>query len=77
MAASAGRGGGGRYVPDRLPRGERPLNVLELGHSTWPLLHRMSLSYPEQPSEEQKTRMFALIKSFSIVYPCKTCRLDF
>ena len=37
----------------------------------------MSLSYPDRPSDEQKKRMFGLIKSFSIIYPCKTCRIDF
>ena len=32
---------------------EKPLNAGELGRSTWPLLHRMTLSYPEQPTPEQ------------------------
>jgi len=52
MQASKGASLGGKYAPDRLPRGERPLNVLELGWSTWPILHRMSLSYPNLPSED-------------------------
>ena len=77
MQASKGGGRGGRYAPDRLPRGEAPLNVLELGWATWPILHRMSLSYPETPTDEQRTRMGSLIKGFSMVYPCKTCRSDF
>ena len=51
MQASAGQSSGPRYQPDRLPRSERPLNVLELGRSTWPLLHRMSLSYPDKPTD--------------------------
>ena len=52
LSASAGHQARSRYVPDRLPRSERPLNVMQLGNSTWPLLHRMSLSYPERPGEE-------------------------
>jgi hypothetical protein len=35
---------------NRLPVKESPLNVDEIGHATWPLLHRMSLSYPNKPT---------------------------
>lgn len=31
---------------------EKPLNAIELGRSTWPILHRMSLSYPDHPTPE-------------------------
>ena len=37
----------------------------------------MTLSYPEKPTEEAKKRMANLIKGFSIVYACRTCREDF
>ena len=52
MQAASGSPSGQRYKPDRLPRSERPLNVFELGWSTWPILHRMSLSYPKNPTED-------------------------
>ena len=76
MAKSAGQSDRGA-VFDRLPRGNGPLNAIELGRSTWPLLHRMSLSYPVNPSVEAKQRMLSFIKGFSLVYPCRTCREDF
>ena len=73
--SSASNGRGANF--DRLPRGNGPLNAIELGRSTWPLLHRMSLSFPERPSDEAKKRMFGLIHGFSLVYPCRICREDF
>jgi len=31
---------------------EGPLNAVLLGRATWPLLHKMSLSYPDNPTQE-------------------------
>ena len=56
---------------------DRPLNAVELGRSTWPLLHRLSMSYPELPQQEHKEGALRLIKAFSKVYPCKFCAHDF
>ena len=39
-------------APNRLPIGTGPLNAVELGRAAWPILHRLSLSYPESPTEE-------------------------
>ena len=39
-------------VPEGLPWGNEPLDVVGLGNSTWPILHRMTLSYPNEPTEE-------------------------
>jgi len=62
---------------NRLPVKESPLNIAEIGHSTWPLLHRMSLSYPDKPSDHVKEIMRKTIYGFSNVYPCKHCAADF
>ncbi|TNV71919.1 hypothetical protein FGO68_gene7882 [Halteria grandinella] len=56
---------------------EKPLNAIELGRSTWPLLHRLSLSYPQQPTEKDKEKAITLIQTFSKLYPCKICANDF
>lgn len=56
---------------------ERPLNAIDLGKSTWPLLHRFTLGYPEHPTEEQKKKALMFIQAFSKIYPCKVCAIDF
>jgi FAD-linked sulfhydryl oxidase len=56
---------------------ERPLNSIELGRSTWPILHRMTLSYPEKPTDEHKEKVSKFINLFSKTYPCKYCANDF
>ena len=61
---------------DRSPKHEGPLNVIQLGWAGWPLLHRMSLSYPVAPTDEQKQRMETLIHAFSNLYPCTNCAED-
>jgi len=62
---------------NRLPTIEGPLNVVEIGRATWPILHRMTLSYPEKPDEATKQRMLRTLKGFSLHYPCKMCASDF
>ncbi len=56
---------------------EKPLNAIELGRSTWPILHRLTLSYPEQPTDLDKTKALGFIQSFSKLYPCRICASDF
>lgn len=57
---------------------EKPLNAIELGRSTWPLLHRLTLSYPENdPTQEQQDKALRMIKAFSNIYPCRVCAEDF
>ncbi len=34
----------------------KPLNAVSLGRVSWPLLHRMSLMYPEIPTEKKKKK---------------------
>ena len=55
----------------------KPLNAVILGRVTWPLLHRMSLSYPDTPTDGEKQAMTGLINAFSWMYPCSICATDF
>ena len=63
--------------PTQAVLGDKPLNAGELGKSAWPLLHRMTLSYPEEPTPEQKKKAVNMIKAFAKLYPCKICATDF
>jgi FAD-linked sulfhydryl oxidase len=54
-----------------------PPDNLQLGNSTWVLLHTMAAYYPETPSLEKKKDTEFFLKSFSKVYPCNYCASDF
>ena len=56
---------------------DKPLNAVVLGRVTWPLLHRMSLMYPQTPSEEDQKRMARFLTAFGWLYPCSVCATDF
>jgi FAD-linked sulfhydryl oxidase len=36
----------------------------------------MTLSYPDKPTNEQKTRMVKFLNAFAWLYPCKVCASD-
>ena len=55
----------------------RPLNAVVLGRVTWPLLHRMSLMYPEKPAENDIKHMGRFLEAFGWLYPCSICATDF
>ena len=65
------------FAESRLPGSTSPLNAVELGRATWPILHRMTLSYPKNPTDVQKDSMRRFINAFSWLYPCKVCATDF
>jgi Mitochondrial sulfhydryl oxidase involved in the biogenesis of cytosolic Fe/S proteins len=44
-----------------------------LGFFTWNFLHTMSVYYPENPTEEQKTKMRQFVAGLAEFYPCKMC----
>ncbi|CAI2383298.1 unnamed protein product [Moneuplotes crassus] len=54
-----------------------PLNGILLGRHTWPLLHSLTLRYPNKPTEDDKVRFNRFIHSFSWCYPCSHCATDF
>ena len=62
---------------NQILKNKSPLNAVLLGRVTWPLLHRLSLLYPDDPSDQEKQLMRSLIHSFSWVYPCSICATDF
>ncbi|EGG22590.1 hypothetical protein DFA_04720 [Cavenderia fasciculata] len=58
------------------PMGE-PLDLIDLGHSGWNMLHTMAAYYPDKPTDTKKKEMTEFLHSFSKVYPCKDCAQDF
>ena len=46
-----------------------PLNSVFLGKHTWPVLHAITLRFPEIPSVEDQSRFAKFIKAFSKTYP--------
>ena len=47
------------------------------GPSLWKFLHFLTLSYPENPSEEEQNRMFDFLTSLQEILPCEKCRNNF
>ena len=47
------------------------------GPSLWKFLHFLTLSYPENPSEEEQNRMFDFLTSLQEILPCEKCRSNF
>lgn len=47
------------------------------GPSLWKFLHYLTLSYPENPTEEEQNRMFDFLTSLQEILPCQKCRNNF
>ena len=47
------------------------------GPSTWVFLHLTSMSYPDNPSNEDIQRHTEFLNAFSKILPCKVCRTHF
>ena len=45
------------------------------GPSTWLYLHTLTLSYPDNPTNNDKYRFYNFFKN--IILPCETCEKDF
>ena len=51
----------------------QPINVDELGNSSWTLLHTLASKYPHQPSKEEQIKMIQFLEGMSKFYPCDKC----
>jgi hypothetical protein len=56
---------------------ERPMYRTEIGRLTWKALHRMSVNYPDTPSDHEKSLMTSFFEGLALVFPCKECAADF
>eukprot|EP00980_Cylindrotheca_fusiformis_P024492 scaffold11961_cov122-Cylindrotheca_fusiformis.AAC.4 len=54
-----------------------PPRSAELGRSSWKLLHSMAAWYPENPTNDQQTRMKSFMTTLAEFYPCTWCAADF
>ncbi|GFP55108.1 hypothetical protein ACSS6W_003037 [Trichoderma asperelloides] len=59
------------------PPADCPPDVETLGRSTWTLLHSIAASYPETPSQTQRSDLLSFVGLFSKLYPCWVCAEDF
>lgn len=59
------------------PPADCPPDVEVLGRSTWTLLHSIAATYPEKPSQGQKSDLLSFVGLFSKLYPCWVCAEDF
>ena len=50
-----------------------PADSVDLGASTWKLLHTMSVNFPERPTERQRADVEQFFSLFGQLYPCKPC----
>ena len=53
----------------------KPLKLTkpEIGRHSWALLHSMANTYPENPTEDEKTMMKKFMYGLARSYPCKVC----
>ncbi|KAK6495181.1 hypothetical protein TWF481_003208 [Arthrobotrys musiformis] len=63
--------------PPTPDRSECPPDVEQLGRSTWSLLHSITATYPETPTQSQKSDMQTFLSILGRVYPCWVCADDF
>ena len=50
-----------------------PADSVDLGASTWKLLHTVSVNFPERPTERQRADVEQFFSLFGRLYPCKPC----
>lgn len=48
-----------------------------LGRAAWTFLHTLTVNYPEEPTEEDKTDILQFIHLFGKFYPCRLCSRNF
>eukprot|EP00977_Amphora_coffeiformis_P017929 scaffold6026_cov163-Amphora_coffeaeformis.AAC.9 len=56
---------------------ECPPSGVQIGRGSWTLLHSMAAWYPDDPSEDDKTKMKNFFEALAQFYPCTYCADDF
>ncbi|CAH8576705.1 unnamed protein product [Heterobilharzia americana] len=59
------------------PENECPPDKVELGRSSWTLLHTMAAYYPLHPTPKQQEDMKTFLLTFTQFFPCRPCAYDF
>lgn len=54
-------------------RNQCPAGREELGNNSWVLLHSIAAYYPDEPTEEDRTRAIQFIEAIGHFYPCSHC----
>lgn len=54
-----------------------PPDRVEIGRAGWLIVHTVAAQFPLTPTEEEKVRMKAWLRSFAYLYPCHICRSGF
>jgi hypothetical protein len=47
------------------------------GPNAWKFLHAVALTYPEQPSKEEKQAAFNFFSALEYLLPCENCKLNY
>ena len=47
------------------------------GPHAWKFMHAVALTYPEQPSKEEKQAAFNFFTSLQYLLPCESCKLNY
>lgn len=63
-------------VTETLPT-DCPPDVVQLGRSSWTLLHSIAATYPEKPTTAEQNDVRSFMQLFSKLYPCWVCAEDF
>eukprot|EP00090_Calanus_glacialis_P014617 TRINITY_DN23444_c0_g1_i1.p1 TRINITY_DN23444_c0_g1~~TRINITY_DN23444_c0_g1_i1.p1 ORF type:complete len:191 (-),score=66.40 TRINITY_DN23444_c0_g1_i1:135-707(-) len=66
-------------IPDSLTPADHhlcPPDRMELGNSSWTLLHSMAAYFPSTPTSQQKNDASQFMHIFSRLYPCQECAED-
>lgn len=48
-----------------------------LGHASWTLLHTLTVNYPDDPTDQDKSDINQFFHLFGKFYPCKLCSKNF
>lgn len=53
------------------------INPAIWGPNLWKFMHYLTLSYPENPTEEEKDRLYDFFEIIQTLLPCEKCRYNF